>query len=90
MAESEVGKGKFCVISPTVDAHRIKRSWKDTLDEGIKHGTKLLQRQHDQGNKSCRRLLVVQVVKVIEVPPSVNVSVRDPEADDLAVETEED
>lgn len=74
----------FCVISPTVDASGTKRTWKKTQAEAAKHGQRLLSEQAARSGKGGggRRLFIVKVVEVVELPgPTVNR--RKPEADDF-------
>lgn len=82
-------KGHFCVIAPFVDGQGVKRTWRATQEEAAKHGIKLIERSCDRNGIKTKRLLVVKVVEVLEVPPSVIVTRREPKADDLTVEAEE-
>jgi hypothetical protein len=80
---------KFCVIHPMVDAQRVPRGWKDNVEDAVAHATRLIEKNHSNGQKT-RRLLVVQVVKVVETPPLVTVQVRDPVPADVSKDDADD
>lgn len=60
----------FCVIGPSVNSS-IGRTWKATKEEASAHAEKLIRNSFDGSRSKIQRLLVVQVVEVIEVagPP---------------------
>lgn len=74
---------KYCVISPTVDAKGVARTWKATSEEAVTHAQHLIERSYERGGNRTRRLFVVEVIKVVEVPSVVNIDVREPKAEDV-------
>lgn len=65
--------GAFCVIGTTVN-NDFGRTWKRDLETAVAHGKKLIRNSTQaNGMPKCRKLLVVQVVEVLEVegPPIV-------------------
>lgn len=76
-------EGRFCVISPTVDASGHRRTWHKDLAKAVAHGRRLINQNAERGNaKKTSRLFVVQVVRVLETPPLVTVTDRDPKVDE--------
>lgn len=66
----------FCVIGPSVN-NSFGRTWKKTQAEAAKHARKLINQSVDSaGNPKTRKLFVVQVVEVIEVPGPTLISRR--------------
>lgn len=75
---------QFCVINPLVDAQRVARTWKDTQEQAEAHARRLILSSHErEGGKRTTRLLVVQVVSVVETEPRVRITVRKPTVDDV-------
>lgn len=64
--------GHFCVIGVNVTQnHPITRTWKKTQEAAAKHAERLIKNSFDGNTTKTKKLLVVQVVEVIEVagPP---------------------
>lgn len=80
----------FCVIGVSVtENHPIKRSWKKTHEAAAKHAEKLINDSFTGTTHRTKKLLVVKVVEVIEVPtPSLRR--RAVKGEDVGIETPED
>ncbi len=62
----------YCVIGPSVTQnHPIKRSWKTSQEDAVKHAEKLIRNSFDGQRSKVAKLLVVKVVEVVELtgPP---------------------
>lgn len=74
--------GLFCVIGATVNS-QFGRTWKKAKADAVAHARKLIKNSvGDNGNPRIRKLYVVQVVEVVEVP-GIRVDSRAVNAEDL-------
>jgi hypothetical protein len=72
----------FCVISTTVN-NDYGRTWKKDKAAAVAHAKKLIRNSPlSNGVPKCRKLFVVQVVEVVEVPGPA-ISTRSVTADDI-------
>jgi len=85
-APPKEGDGWYCVIGPNVtQAHPIKRSWKNNLDDAVAHAERLIRNSFDGTKVKTQKLLVVKVMEVIEVegPPLTRRSGKDVTREDV-------
>jgi hypothetical protein len=74
--------GLFCVIGTTVNSS-FGRTWKKAKADAVAHARKLIKNSaNNAGNPTTRKLYVVQVVAVVEVP-GPRIDARDVTAEDL-------
>src|SRR3954467_495678 len=78
----------YCVIHPFVDSQSVRRSWKRTQAAAAKHAKQLLAGNAARaaaGKPSARKLYVVKVVEVLELP-GPKIDSRRPNVDDVEEE----
>lgn len=81
----------FCVIGTSVtENHPIKRTWRKTQEAAARHAEKLIADSQNGSTFRTKKLLVVKVVEVVEVPVPTLIRRKVVSGEDVGLQTQED
>lgn len=81
----------FCVIGTSVtENHPIKRTWRKTQEAAARHAEKLIADSQSGSTFRTKKLLVVKVVEVVEVPVPTLTRRKVISGEDVGLEPKED